>query len=240
MFGTAQLLAKVDGTFTSGQRPPSRFEFYTNVANGAQTLRWGIDNAGRLFAGGQSASFPALINSGAEMQAILADGSAYAAFRASLLTLGTSPASVGTVRLPTPSSGTASIGTPNAQEFKGVTKSLTDNTLTNLFVIDNDTDGEISGGTINYVVTVDNGSEMQVESGVAVFCVTNNGGSQNGTIAKIGSTSYQTTGTLSVTFAEADDAPGRLIQVTADSSLNFSATITYSITNLSARAVTLQ
>jgi len=35
---TAAMVFVVDGTFTTGQRPPSRIEFYTNAANGTQTL----------------------------------------------------------------------------------------------------------------------------------------------------------------------------------------------------------
>jgi len=45
---TAFIAAEVAGTFTTGQRPPSRLVFYTNVANGAQTERLRIDSSGRV------------------------------------------------------------------------------------------------------------------------------------------------------------------------------------------------
>ena len=47
-FSTAAMVMTVDGTFTSGQRPPSRFDFYTNVANGAQTIRMTLSGSGLL------------------------------------------------------------------------------------------------------------------------------------------------------------------------------------------------
>lgn len=47
-FDTAVILAKVDGTFTSGQRPPSRIERYTNIANGAQSLRESLLSTGAV------------------------------------------------------------------------------------------------------------------------------------------------------------------------------------------------
>lgn len=47
-FNTISINALVDGTFTSGQRPPSALQFYTNVANGGQTERVRIDSAGNV------------------------------------------------------------------------------------------------------------------------------------------------------------------------------------------------
>jgi hypothetical protein len=45
-YATAGITSYIDGTFTSGQRPPSRMEFYTNIANGAQTKQFSIAGNG--------------------------------------------------------------------------------------------------------------------------------------------------------------------------------------------------
>lgn len=50
-FPTAEIRYVVDGTFTTGQRPPSRIEFYTNAANGAQTKQVTIFNDGGVTIG---------------------------------------------------------------------------------------------------------------------------------------------------------------------------------------------
>lgn len=42
----AEIDFMVDGTFVSGQRPPSRIDFYTNVAGGAQLVRLAILSTG--------------------------------------------------------------------------------------------------------------------------------------------------------------------------------------------------
>lgn len=49
-FPTASINFAVDGTFTSGQRPPSRIEFYTNVANGPQVKQLSIAGNGQIVA----------------------------------------------------------------------------------------------------------------------------------------------------------------------------------------------
>lgn len=43
---TARMQVVVDGTYTANQRPPSRFEIYTNAANAAPTRRFILDSAG--------------------------------------------------------------------------------------------------------------------------------------------------------------------------------------------------
>lgn len=50
-FGGGEIDVAIDGAFVSGQRPPSRIEFYTNVANGGQLLRWLIKSSGEFLAG---------------------------------------------------------------------------------------------------------------------------------------------------------------------------------------------
>lgn len=45
-FPGAVILSVVDGTFTTGQAPPTRFTFYTNAANGSQTARVTINSSG--------------------------------------------------------------------------------------------------------------------------------------------------------------------------------------------------
>lgn len=147
---------------------------------------------------------------------------------------------VGKIRLPTPATTVASIATPLSQQFFGATKALTDNTATDLFVIDNDTDGEMSGGIIEYTITADSGSQIQVETGTASFAEYNNGGTQAGSITAFDAQQQLSTGTLTVTFTRANDAIGNMIRVTADTSLNVALTITYRILNNSARAITLQ
>lgn len=47
-YGVAGLKFEVDGTFTSGQRPPSRIIFETTVSNGAVTERMRIDKDGNV------------------------------------------------------------------------------------------------------------------------------------------------------------------------------------------------
>lgn len=47
-FDTVAMNVIVDGTFTSGQRPPARFDFYTNIANGSQTLSLSIYGDGGI------------------------------------------------------------------------------------------------------------------------------------------------------------------------------------------------
>ena len=47
-YATSSIQSIVDGTFTSGQRPPSRLEFYTNIANGAQTKQMSINGNGKI------------------------------------------------------------------------------------------------------------------------------------------------------------------------------------------------
>lgn len=47
-FATGELDFEVDGTFTSGQRPPSRLVVYTNAANGSQTARMRILSDGKV------------------------------------------------------------------------------------------------------------------------------------------------------------------------------------------------
>ena len=44
----AKIRFTVDGTFTSGQRPPSRIEFMTNAANTASSIKMGLSSAGVL------------------------------------------------------------------------------------------------------------------------------------------------------------------------------------------------
>ncbi len=47
-FSTGELDFEVDGTFTSGQRPPSRMVVYTNIANGAQIAAMTIKGNGNV------------------------------------------------------------------------------------------------------------------------------------------------------------------------------------------------
>ena len=47
-FGLSELRSVVDGTFTSGQRPPSRMDIYTNLANTAPAVSVTIDSAGAV------------------------------------------------------------------------------------------------------------------------------------------------------------------------------------------------
>lgn len=54
-FDCASQNSKVDGTFTSGQRPPSRWEWYTNTANQIQTLNMVLTSTGILGLGTGSA-----------------------------------------------------------------------------------------------------------------------------------------------------------------------------------------
>lgn len=51
-FNGGTIVGAVDGTFTSGQRPPSRFEFQTNLANQSQTTRLIIRGDGTIGIGG--------------------------------------------------------------------------------------------------------------------------------------------------------------------------------------------
>lgn len=43
-----EILFTVDGGFVSGERPPSRMEFYTNFAGGPQIIRLQINSVGNL------------------------------------------------------------------------------------------------------------------------------------------------------------------------------------------------
>ncbi len=54
-FSTSEIAFAVDGTFTSGQRPPSRIEFWTNGANAAPANRWQINASGHFLAGTDNA-----------------------------------------------------------------------------------------------------------------------------------------------------------------------------------------
>ena len=249
VFNSARISYFVDGTFTTGQASPSRIEFYTNVANGAQTLQWGINAAGLLFGQGQTSSFPALKRSSTELQFRLADDSAFAPTQASIFT-----GAVGSAAAPTYTfAGDSDTGSyrkaagvlSNASngidhQLIGVAKTLDDNTVTTLFTIDNDADTEMSGGAIEYTVTMNNGvGELQVETGVARFVVLNDGGVQAATITKYDSLQQLTSGTLTVTFSVANDAAGQLIRVTVDSSLNSLSVIRYHLINNSVQAITL-
>lgn len=49
--GTASIQAYVDGTFVSGQRPPSALYFYTNLANTTAGARLGINGTGAVIVG---------------------------------------------------------------------------------------------------------------------------------------------------------------------------------------------
>lgn len=46
--GTSRIFFSIDGTFTTGQRPPSRIAFWTNEANGSLTERVRIDKSGNV------------------------------------------------------------------------------------------------------------------------------------------------------------------------------------------------
>lgn len=73
----------IDGATISSSSMPGRVEFYTTASGSVTpTLRWGFDNAGLLFAAGQTSSFPALKRSSATLQVRLADDSAFASFSA--------------------------------------------------------------------------------------------------------------------------------------------------------------
>ena len=51
LFQTGEIHFTVDGTFTSGQRPPSRISFWTSTANAALSERMRITGAGRILMG---------------------------------------------------------------------------------------------------------------------------------------------------------------------------------------------
>jgi hypothetical protein len=45
------MIIQIDGTYTSGQNPPTRISWYTNTANGSATERARIDSSGNLLVG---------------------------------------------------------------------------------------------------------------------------------------------------------------------------------------------
>jgi hypothetical protein len=55
---TAQIKFFVDGTFTSGQRPPSRIEFFTNPANTSPAVKMTLDNAGDFYFSDSGSGLP--------------------------------------------------------------------------------------------------------------------------------------------------------------------------------------
>lgn len=56
---TAQLAIAVDGTFSVGQRPPTRFEFYTNAAGSPAAVALTLDHSGDAIFAGNLALFGA-------------------------------------------------------------------------------------------------------------------------------------------------------------------------------------
>ena len=66
-FSTAKFQFEVDGTFTSGERPPSRITFHTNVANTSAMERMRIDRDGNLGIGTTSPNNPLEMASGAHV-----------------------------------------------------------------------------------------------------------------------------------------------------------------------------
>lgn len=88
-FSTAAINFLVDGTYTSGQRPPSRMEFYTNAPNGAQTLQNVISGVGVFGFGGLANTNPALKKSGTELQVRLGNDSDFTGLSAKYLSIGT-------------------------------------------------------------------------------------------------------------------------------------------------------
>lgn len=156
------------------------------------------------------------------------------------ISLGTTPATNGTIRIPSAISTVSSIETPSSQEFLGVTKSLADNVVTDLFTVAATSDGQMASGLIEYSVYVDSGTEIQVVTGVRAWTLYNNGGTIVSSTAQIGSEVQSlSSGTITLTWSQTNGGPGTEFELKVDSSLDFDSVIRYRLLNNSTRPITI-
>ena len=158
------------------------------------------------------------------------------------IAVGTTPATAGHFRAPTPLTTLATIATPLSQEFHGGTLLVPDNSATTVFTVDCNSDGEKAGGFLDYTLTVTSGSNEQVLVGRLAWAVIND----DSTITSSEAVAYELPAlcsggsTLTATWSSTNSGSGTEFQLTADTSLvGESVRITYILTNHSARPITL-